>query len=80
MTTTPIPATAAQSPTAVPVRDLFFVSNSVNELGGITSWSHQMAELFAARGHRVHLIGITPPPPGRARPLADGLPYATTTL
>ncbi|OKI02645.1 glycosyl transferase [Streptomyces sp. CB02923] len=61
-------------------RDVFFVSNSVNELGGITSWSHQMARLFAARGHRVHLVGITPPPAGRARPLEAGLEYATTTL
>ncbi|MFH8350591.1 glycosyltransferase [Streptomyces sp. NPDC018045] len=61
-------------------RDIFFVSNSVNELGGITSWSHQMAALFAARGHRVHLVGITPPPAGRARALAADLPYATTTL
>ncbi|MFK8844800.1 glycosyltransferase [Streptomyces sp. Ac-502] len=86
MTATPTPADTHPAPDtastsqADPVRDVFFVSNSVNELGGITSWSHQMAGLFAARGHRVHLIGITPPPPGRARTLADDLPYATTTL
>ncbi|WP_432097393.1 glycosyltransferase [Streptomyces sp. bgisy100] len=41
-------------------RDIFFVSNSVDELGGVTSWSHQMARLFAARGHRVRVIGIGP--------------------
>ncbi|MEV5599820.1 hypothetical protein AB0L45_39400, partial [Streptomyces sp. NPDC052496] len=76
-------AAAAAAPAAEAaevVRDVFFVSNSVNELGGITSWSHQMAALFAARGHRVHLIGITPAPPGRARPLAHDAPFAATTL
>lgn len=41
-------------------RDVFFVSNSVNELGGVTSWSHQMARLLTGRGHRVHVVGITP--------------------
>ena len=46
---------------ADPQRDVFFVSNSVDELGGVTSWSHQMARLFVERGHRVHVIGITPP-------------------
>jgi hypothetical protein len=44
-----------------PQRDVFFVSNSVNELGGVTSWSHQMARLLTGRGHRVHVVGITPP-------------------
>ncbi|MFE6687030.1 glycosyltransferase [Streptomyces sp. NPDC057743] len=61
-------------------RDIFFVSNSVNELGGITSWSHQMARLFAERGHRVHVIGIVPPPEGRVHELGPDLPYRTTTL
>ncbi|MFH8596355.1 glycosyltransferase [Streptomyces rimosus] len=68
------------TPSEPVTRDIFFVSNSVNELGGITSWSHQMAHLFAERGHRVHVIGITPPPEGRARDLGANLPYRTTTL
>ncbi|MET9464065.1 glycosyltransferase family 4 protein, partial [Streptomyces sp. NPDC006544] len=41
-------------------RDIFLVSNSVDELGGVTTWSHQMARLFGDRGHRVHVIGIAP--------------------
>ncbi|MFJ6832231.1 glycosyltransferase [Streptomyces sp. NPDC091209] len=58
-------------------RDIFFVSNSVDELGGVTSWSHQMARLFTERGHRVHVVGITEP----AVPQELGeLPYPTTTL
>ncbi|UKY50663.1 glycosyltransferase [Streptomyces inhibens] len=61
-------------------RDIFFVSNSVNELGGITSWSHQMARLFSERGHRVHIVGVVPPPEGRVHELADDLPFNTTTL
>ncbi|TGB08072.1 glycosyltransferase [Streptomyces sp. MZ04] len=59
-------------------RDIFFVSNSVNELGGITSWSHQMARLFVERGHRVHVIGVTEP--GVPQDIGTGLPYPTTTL
>ncbi|BBC33651.1 Glycosyl transferase [Streptomyces graminofaciens] len=58
-------------------RDIFFVSNSVDELGGVTSWSHQMARLFGKRGHRVHVIGITPPE--ISQELGE-LPYPTTTL
>ncbi|MFH8567371.1 glycosyltransferase [Streptomyces sp. NPDC017993] len=67
-------------PIAAPPRDIIFVSNSVNELGGITSWSHQMARLFSERGHRVHVVGVVPPPEGRVHELADDLPYRTTTL
>ncbi|MFG2196341.1 glycosyltransferase [Streptomyces sp. NPDC048639] len=59
-------------------RDIFFVSNSVDELGGVTSWSHQMARLFTERGHRVHVVGITAP--DVPQDLGDGLPYPTTTL
>ncbi|MFD5078491.1 glycosyltransferase [Streptomyces sp. NPDC058371] len=58
-------------------RDIFFVSNSVDELGGVTSWSHQMARLFTERGHRVQVIGITEP--AVVQELGD-LPYPTTTL
>lgn len=58
-------------------RDIFFVSNSVDELGGVTTWSHQMARLFTERGHRVHVVGVTRP----AVPQELGeLPYPTTTL
>ncbi|MCX5132825.1 glycosyltransferase [Streptomyces sp. NPDC002131] len=60
-----------------PQRDIFFVSNSVDELGGVTSWSHQMARLFTERGHRVHVIGITDP--DVPQELGE-LPYPTTTL
>ncbi|WP_406476917.1 glycosyltransferase [Streptomyces platensis] len=61
-------------------RDIFFVSNSVNELGGITSWSHQMARLLSERGHRVHLVGVVPAPEGRVQELAPDVPFRTTTL
>ncbi|MGW3662958.1 glycosyltransferase [Streptomyces sp. NPDC005141] len=63
--------------TGRPQRDIFFVSNSVDELGGVTSWSHQMARLFTERGHRVHVVGVTEP----AVPQDLGeVPYPTTTL
>ncbi|MFD9460770.1 glycosyltransferase [Streptomyces sp. NPDC060027] len=63
--------------TGRPQRDIFFVSNSVDELGGVTSWSHQMARLFTERGHRVHVVGVTEP----AVPQELGeVPYPTTTL
>ncbi|CAM5586135.1 hypothetical protein SBADM41S_10175 [Streptomyces badius] len=39
-------------------RDIFIVSNSTDELGGVTGWMHQTARLFAGQGHRVHTIGI----------------------
>ncbi|MEV6316710.1 glycosyltransferase [Streptomyces sp. NPDC051776] len=59
-------------------RDIFFVSNSVDELGGVTSWSHQMARLFTERGHGVHVVGITAP--DVPQDLGGDLPYPTTTL
>ncbi|WP_307795476.1 glycosyltransferase [Actinacidiphila acididurans] len=59
-------------------RDIFIVSNSVDELGGVTTWSHQMARLFTERGHRVHMIGITPSTVSHRS--AGELPYETTTL
>ncbi|MGV9562766.1 glycosyltransferase [Streptomyces sp. NPDC003480] len=42
-------------------REIFFVANEVNELGGVGRWQAQMARLFAERGHRVRIIGIAPP-------------------
>lgn len=42
-------------------RDIFFVANEVNELGGVGRWQAQMARLLAGRGHRVRIVGIAPP-------------------
>ncbi|WP_239515991.1 MULTISPECIES: glycosyltransferase [unclassified Streptomyces] len=61
-------------------RDIFLVSNSVDELGGVTTWSHQMARLFSERGHRVHVVGIAPVAEEIRQKLPAELPYATTTL
>ena len=36
-------------------REVFLVANSVDRPGGVTGWTHRMAGLFAARGHRVRL-------------------------
>lgn len=58
-------------------RDIFVVANSVDELGGVTSWAHQMARHFTERGHRLHVIGVTPS--GTPHDLGE-LPYPTTTL
>ncbi|WP_042420060.1 glycosyltransferase [Streptacidiphilus anmyonensis] len=59
-------------------RDIFIISNSVDELGGVTTWSHQMARMLTARGHHVHVLGIcdTDTPAD----LGPDLPYPTTTL
>lgn len=59
-------------------RDIFFVSNSVDELGGVTTWSHQMARLFTERGHRVRVIGITDSEV--PQDLGGEPPYPTLTL
>ncbi|MFK0219906.1 glycosyltransferase [Streptomyces vinaceus] len=61
-------------------RDIFIVSNSVDELGGVTTWSHQMARLFSDRGHRVHIVGIAPVAEEIRQKLPQDLPYAMTTL
>ncbi|AAZ56210.1 hypothetical protein JCM3263A_01270 [Thermobifida fusca] len=58
-------------------RDLFLVANSVNELGGVTSWTHRMARLFTDRGHRVHVVGVAPP---NVVQEVGETPYPTTTL
>ncbi|WP_307835441.1 glycosyltransferase [Streptomyces adelaidensis] len=58
-------------------RDIFLVANSVDELGGVTSWTHHMARLLTERGHRVHVIGITTPED--PHDLGE-LPYPTTRL
>ncbi|MFJ4780663.1 glycosyltransferase [Streptomyces sp. NPDC088762] len=61
-------------------RDIFIVSNNVDELGGVTTWSHQMARLFTDRGHRVHIVGIAPVAEEIRQELPQGLPYEVTTL
>ncbi|MEU3404080.1 glycosyltransferase [Streptomyces sp. NPDC006670] len=61
-------------------RDIFIVSNSVDELGGVTTWSHQMARLFTDRGHRVHIVGIAPVAEEIRQKLPADLPYGMTTL
>ncbi|MGW0749779.1 glycosyltransferase [Streptomyces sp. NPDC002587] len=61
-------------------RDIFLVSNNVDELGGVTTWSHQMARLFTERGHRVHIVGIAPVAEEIRQKLPRDLPYEMTTL
>ncbi|GLV97051.1 glycosyltransferase [Streptomyces lavendulae] len=61
-------------------RDVFLVSNSVDELGGVTTWSHQMARLLSGRGHRVHVVGIAPVAEEIRQKLPADLPYEMTTL
>ncbi|MGW6272983.1 glycosyltransferase [Streptomyces sp. NPDC055060] len=51
-------ATRAMATTTTKSRDIFLVANTVDELGGVTAWTHQMARLFRASGHRVHVIGV----------------------
>lgn len=58
-------------------RDVFVVCNSATEMGGLNVWAHQFAGLLAERGHRLHMIGITPP--NVAHDYGD-LPYPVTTL
>jgi glycosyltransferase involved in cell wall biosynthesis len=41
------------------VRDIFIVCNNFEELGGLQRWVHHIGHLFAERGQRVHLIGVT---------------------
>ena len=41
------------------MRDIFIVCNNFEELGGLQRWVHHVGRLFAARGHQVHVIGVT---------------------
>ncbi|MBW1598307.1 glycosyltransferase [Streptomyces sp. JJ38] len=59
-------------------RDIYFVANEVNELGGVARWQTQMARLFAERGHRVTVIGIAPPE--APMDLGDNPLFDTVTL
>ncbi|MBW3358774.1 glycosyltransferase [Streptomyces microflavus] len=55
-------------------RDIFIVSNSTDELGGVTAWTHQTARLFTEQGHRVHIIGIHAAERKMALPESPGHP------
>ncbi|MFC3572244.1 glycosyltransferase family 4 protein [Streptomyces yaanensis] len=59
-------------------REIFFVANEVNELGGVGRWQTQMARLLAERGHRVRIIGVSPPEV--AMDLGPNPPFETLTL
>ncbi|MFL6055720.1 MAG: glycosyltransferase [Actinoallomurus sp.] len=59
-------------------RDIFIVCNNVEELGGLQRWAHDISRLFAARGNRVHLVGITHA--DHAHDYGHDLPYTVTVL
>ncbi|MEU3661638.1 glycosyltransferase family 4 protein [Streptomyces sp. NPDC032940] len=59
-------------------RDIIFVANEVNELGGVARWQALMARLFAERGHRVTIVGIAPPEV--PMDLGEDPPFDTVTL
>jgi glycosyltransferase involved in cell wall biosynthesis len=59
-------------------RDIFFVANEVNELGGVGRWQAQLAGLLAGRGHRVTIVGIVPA--GHPMDLGEEPPFRTVTL
>jgi glycosyltransferase involved in cell wall biosynthesis len=56
--------TAASARTAgsvvdpAPRRDIFIVCRTLDDVGGVQRWAHRMAQLLAARGHRVRLVGL----------------------
>ncbi|WP_030815030.1 glycosyltransferase family 4 protein [Streptomyces sp. NRRL F-2799] len=59
-------------------RDIIFVANEVNELGGVARWQALMAALFAERGHKVTIVGIAPPEV--PMDLGENPPFDTVTL
>ncbi|GAA4629682.1 hypothetical protein GCM10023196_052010 [Actinoallomurus vinaceus] len=59
-------------------RDVFIVCNNVEELGGLQRWAHDIGRMFADRGHRVHLVGITHA--DRSHDYGHDLPYTVTVL
>ncbi|GAA3072108.1 glycosyltransferase family 4 protein [Streptomyces glomeratus] len=59
-------------------RDIIFVANEVNELGGVARWQALMAKLFAESGHRVTIVGIAPPEV--PMDLGENPPFSTVTL
>jgi glycosyltransferase involved in cell wall biosynthesis len=60
------------------MRDVFIVCNNHEELGGLQRWAHHLAGLLAARGHRVHVVGVA----HAAEPHDHGrdLPYEVSVL
>ncbi|WP_394433545.1 glycosyltransferase [Streptomyces sp. SGAir0957] len=58
-------------------RDLFLVTGSADELGGVTAWTHQTARLFTGAGHRVHVIGVFESDLKMAVPQAPGYPVTS---
>ncbi|WP_199549299.1 glycosyltransferase [Streptomyces sp. N35] len=59
-------------------RELFLLGNTVDELGGVAGWTHQMARLFTGRGHSVHVIGVHEAE--LKMPLPDNPGYPVTPL
>ncbi|GIF24431.1 glycosyltransferase involved in cell wall biosynthesis [Actinoplanes tereljensis] len=59
-------------------RDIFIVTNAVDELGGLQQWAHDVSGLFSARGHRVRLIGVEPA--SVPRDYGSDKPYEIVTL
>lgn len=59
-------------------RDVFIVCNNHEELGGLQRWAHHAGRLFAERGHRVHVVGVT----RAAEPhdYGNDLPYKLSVL
>ena len=59
-------------------RSIFLISDSVNELGGITTWLRVTARLFKERGHKPHVIGIALPQ--TRQNFAQDIPCPVSTL
>jgi glycosyltransferase involved in cell wall biosynthesis len=60
------------------MRDIFIVCNNYEELGGLQRWVHHIGWLFAERGHRVHVIGVTHA--DQSHDYGGDLPYDLTVL
>ena len=60
------------------MRDIFIVCNNHEELGGLQRWVHHVGALFAARGHRVHVVGVTHA--DEPHDYGSDLPYDLTVL
>lgn len=75
---TSVAATRADPPVPDKRRAIFIVANNIEEIGGLQRVVHTLAEGFAARGHHVELIGISPGPPGTH--ITPGPGYRTMTL
>jgi glycosyltransferase involved in cell wall biosynthesis len=56
---TAVPDVPASQPAAPRPRNVFIVANNIEEVGGLQRVVHNLAQLFAERGHAVELIGIS---------------------